>query len=124
MYEIRDLRQIPGEAKRRWFCSEQMDLIVWFDDAGQICGFELCYDKHQGEHAIVWGKDSGFRHMAVDDGEAKPGKYKASPILRANGYFDVSRIHATLQGMADTLPPAIAQPVLQHLANHPDARHK
>ena len=42
--EVRNCRQVRGEPRRRWFGSEQMDLIVWCDDTGAPIGFQLCYD--------------------------------------------------------------------------------
>lgn len=119
MYEVANVRQIPGEAKRRWFCSAEFDLIVWCSEAGDILGFELCYDKLRGEHAIVWNETIGFRHMAVDDGEQRPGKHKSSPILVADGYFDVGRIYQRLQATSEQLPQEIASFVLARLKQHP-----
>ena len=42
--EIVDVRQVPGEPKRRWFSSDDIDLIVWLDDSGAPVSFQLCYD--------------------------------------------------------------------------------
>jgi hypothetical protein len=81
MREIPNLRQIAGESKRRWFSSSDFDLIVWFSEDDVIAGFELCYDKQHAEHSIAWRNGNEFRHMAVDDGEGRAGKHKASPVL-------------------------------------------
>lgn len=120
MYEVLHIRQIPGEARRRWFCSSDFDLIVWYLDENHISGFELSYDKQRGEHAIVWHQKSGFRHMAVDDGEQDPGKYKAAPVMCNNGFFDVKRIHHAVHEQRHALPPEIGGLLLQKLAEHPD----
>ncbi len=42
--------------------------------------------------------------MAVDDGEQRPGKYKASPVLIPDGLFDTRRIHAAFLEISHTLP--------------------
>ncbi|HEY6096118.1 MAG TPA: hypothetical protein VIU93_14305 [Gallionellaceae bacterium] len=119
MREHPDVRQIPGEPRRRWFSSKDFDLIVWLAEDQRISGFELCYDKQRHEHAIVWNEASGFRHMAVDDGEQRPGRYKATPILVADGLFDVRRIHAAFREASQGLPPEIRNHVLRALEQHP-----
>lgn len=87
--EIRDVRQIAGEPQRRWFSSESLDLVVWNDEDGNVLGFQFCYDKGSAEHAVRWDAASGFRYLKVDDGEGGGGlRYKASPVLLANGQPD------------------------------------
>ena len=85
--EIGDVRQVPGEPRRRWFSDEEFDLIVWFDPEAQIIGFQLCYDKETEQKALTWLKHEGYRHSRIDDGD-NPGKMKASPVLEANGHLD------------------------------------
>lgn len=119
MREQLKVRQIPGEPQRRWFTSRDFDLIVWLADDQRFSGFELCYDKQQHEHAIAWSEAGGFRHMAVDDGEQRPGKYKATPILVADGLFDVRRIRTAFHAASRSLPQDVADYVLQALAQYP-----
>jgi len=85
--EINNIRQIPGEPRRRWFTDIYFDLIVWFE-ADTILGFQLCYDKGKNEHALTWKSSMAYAHNRVDDGEENPGHYKATPILMADGSFD------------------------------------
>jgi hypothetical protein len=116
--EYTQVRQIPGERKRRWFSSAEFDLFVWLNNDGSIAGFELCYDKGHSEHSITWHSDTGFSHMAVDDGENRPGKYKATPIHIADGYFDVKRVYTVFKSESQALPDEIANLVLQVLETH------
>ncbi len=120
MKENTHVRQIAGEPRRRWFSSENLDLIVWLNDDDTFAGFELCYDKMCNERSIRWHAGEHFLHTAVDDGEQRPGKYKASPILVADGIFDARRIHSLLAGEAQSLPKDVADFVLRALENHPD----
>ncbi len=120
MYEVLHIRQNPGEARRRWFCSSEFDLIVWYLDDHHISGFELSYDKQRGEHALVWHQQTGFCHMSVDDGEQAPGKHKATPILHSDVACDIRRIHHAIATQRDALPPEIGGLLLQKLAEHPD----
>lgn len=122
MRERVSVTQHAGEPRRRWFSSPNLDLIVWFDQCESITGFELCYDKGRIEHAVRWKPRSGFAHMVVDDGESRPGKYKATPILRANGYFDATRIHAAFASECASVPTEISTCVLQALESHPNYR--
>lgn len=119
MNEYINVRQIPGDPKRRWFYSDDFDLIVWFSDDQSISGFELCYDKECNAHSIEWKKAGGFRHMAVDDGEQRPGKHKATPILVPDGSFDAMRVYTTFLEASKLLPEEIASHVLQALEQHP-----
>lgn len=118
--EIVNARQIPGEPERRWFTSPDMDLIVWGAEGDGVTGFELCYDKQQNEHAILWSSRKGFSHLAVDDGEGRPGKPKGSPLLLADGRFDAPRVHGLLMRLRQELPPELSDFVLQVLEGHPN----
>lgn len=114
-----EFREIIGKANRRWFSSPQFDLIVWLADDQSFTGFELCYDKQDQEHSIAWSKAHGFRHMAVDSGERRPGKYKAAPILVPDGYFDAKRIHAAFNTARYSLPQDVADYVSRVLEKYP-----
>ncbi len=88
LHEIRAIRQLPGEPRRRWFFGSRMDLTVWTDTQGEIIGFQLSYDKPRAEKALTWKRDSRFFHNRVDDGESKPGRHKGTPLLGVDGLFD------------------------------------
>jgi hypothetical protein len=102
-------RQQPGEPRRRWFSSPQVDLFVWVDDQDAPIGFQLCYGKQSGEHALTWSAETGFSHMAVDGGEARPGRYKGAPILLANGSIDAEEILAEFLADARQLPHELVE---------------
>jgi len=120
MKEICDVRQIPGEPKRRWFSSNEFDLIVWFSEDGSVHGFELCYDKQGKERSIRWSNSDGFHHMAVDDGEQILGKHKETPILVADGFFDAKQVHSKLSEVSHLLPEEIAEFVLTAIKRYPN----
>lgn len=120
MRELIQVRQIPGDPRRRLFFSEDFDLFVWCNDDGTFAGFELCYDKKQAQCSLVWRLADGFTHMAVDDGENRPGKYKATPIMVPDGYFDAKRIHAAFVKESISLPKEVADYVMQIIAKHPN----
>lgn len=90
--EIKHVRHIENEERRRWFSDDFFDLVVWIDAKDEIVGFQLCYDKARNQRAVTWHSESGFTHDRIDDGETKPGKFKATPILVADGIFEHRRI--------------------------------
>ena len=101
---------------RRWFYSPQIDLIVWTNTDHSLVAFEFYYDKGIDEHVLVWHQDSGFTHMAVEDGEQKPVlQYKQAPILVADGHFDLDRIRNLFQYSCEDLPSEVAHVVGQAL---------
>lgn len=105
---IRNVRQIPGEPPRRWFSSDRLDLVVWNDDSGAPLGFQFCYDKGGAERALRWDAASGFRFLGIDDGEGEGGlRYKASPILIADGAPDLQYMSEQFYGNSAQLPPDV-----------------
>ena len=86
------LSQEKGEPRRRWFEDEYFDLLVWQHETGEIVEFQLSYDKIRDQHALTWKKQKGYIHNKVDDGESRPGRFKASPILLADGIFQKDKI--------------------------------
>ncbi len=90
MHEIRKVRQNKGEPFRRWFFSNDLDLVVWYKD-NTIYGFQLCYDVQGNQRALTWFIDKGFTHNKVDEGDTVPGKPKTA-ILLPDGIFDNVKI--------------------------------
>ena len=90
--EIHCVSQVDGEPPRRWFFDHDIDLIVWLDTAKTVLGFQLCYGKLRDEYALSWLPHSGYTHSRVDNGEARPGRHKASPILQPAGSFDAAAV--------------------------------
>ena len=118
--EIAHTRQIAGEPRRRWFTSNELDLIVWLNDDEQPVGFQLCYDKLTGERALTWREGRGFDHSAVDDGEGSPTRHKATPILVADGVFQRSRVSAQFERSSEDVPNGIRRYVIERLDHYPE----
>lgn len=120
MKELTYIRQIDGDLKRRWFTSEDMDLIIWLNNDQSFAGFELCYNKRHKEHSLTFKAGRGYNHMKVDDGEQRPGRHKGTPVLVANGSFDVKNIYSLFANESRNLPAEVVNYVLQHIERHPD----
>ena len=117
--EYTRVKQIEGESRRRWFADNYFDLIVWFDEKDQIVGFQLCYDIERSHRAFTWQKDSGFSHHKIDDGENRPGKVKASPILVPDGVFEYEEIAARFRQHSQQLDSQIATTVYRTILQYP-----
>jgi len=118
---MKNVRQIPGENRRRWFSSPDLDLIIWFGADDKPAGFELCYDKRGEEKALRW-TPSGLVHSVVDDGEDRPGKHKSSPVLLGPGIFEAKRVLHQFTDEYRQLPEEIARFVLSAFECLPDIR--
>jgi hypothetical protein len=117
--ELPGTRQVAGEPRRRWFSSADLDLIVWLDDAERVVGFQLCYDKSHGEHALTWRAERGYDHSAIDDGESNPAQHKSTPILVADGRFDRERVSDIFLAASTDVPAPIRSAVAALLQRYP-----
>jgi len=54
MREIQGYRPTTEGRRRRWFLGARLELIVWYDQAGQTESFQLCYHKPLGKQVITW----------------------------------------------------------------------
>ncbi len=116
--EYKHVRQITGEATRRWFSDQYFDLIIWIDEQERIIGFQLCYDISYTHRALTWREESGFTHHRVDNGENRPGKIKAAPILVADGIFDSETIAAKFRQESLMIEEAVSAFVYQKLLDY------
>lgn len=111
MTEVPEVRQIPGEGKRRWFSGDGFDLIVWYKGQS-IMGFQLCYDQRHPPRALTWTVDSGLRHHVMDDGDVTGTGMKRTPILIPDKRPDMTALLKQFQPSADNLPADIRNIVL------------
>ncbi len=122
MYEIKNVKQYPGEPVRRWFFDHDMDLTVWFDDQDQVVAFQICYDKPGDPHALTWRRETGCMHHKIDDGERLDTlAHKGIPILMLDGIVDIDRMADTFREKSRDLPPEMTEFVLERLVSCADA---
>lgn len=107
--EMPHVLQVAGEPRRRWFQSIALDLIVWYDNQDRPTGFQLCYDRGKplAERALTWNAPASYRHLAVDDGEGRPFRHKATPILVPDGTFDTATVCEAFVRQSTELPMEI-----------------
>ena len=111
--EIPSVRQIPGEAHRRWFEDERMDLFLWVEGE-EVVGFQLSYDKPDRERTLTWRRAGGYRHTRTDEG-LRPGRHPGTPLLVADGAFDAVRVVDEFRRRATGLDPMITDFILDRL---------
>jgi predicted Zn finger-like uncharacterized protein len=115
--EIANVRQVPGESPRRWFTSNDLDLILWLGPGGQPHGFQLCYGKREGnERAVTWWPARGLTHSTVDEGRREPHKVKGTPTLASGGEYDAAGVLARFLATKGQLAPEFVDFVAQRLA--------
>lgn len=116
LYEIRNVRQVPGEGFRRWFTDPSHDLVVWYPEEGshQIDGFQFSYDKEGDEHALTWTRERGFEHHRIDAGDV-PFSNKMSPVLVADGLPDVKQLSERFREVSANLDARIVSFVQQKI---------
>ena len=101
-----NVRQVRGEPRRRWYFCHEQDLVVFEDDAGKICGFQLAYDKLGQERSLSWQAGRGYASYRVADGE-ETALASNTPLLHACAEFDRERVLQRFLNLAGELPPHI-----------------
>jgi len=119
--EVRNVQQVPGEPRRRWFFSHKQDLIVWFGEDAKPVAFQLSYGKYRDEHAIRWKAGRGFVHHRVDDGEIT-GMVKQAAILVADGAFEAAQVLKRFLELSGEMPRDLVEFVSARLREHPEYR--
>jgi hypothetical protein len=113
--EIKNVRQIKGELHRRWFTSDWFDLIIWYETAENISGFQLCYSKNENERALTWKGADHWYHLGVDDGESRGQLHKASPMLVMDGKFNADLVLARFIAESEQLPESLSNFIAERL---------
>jgi hypothetical protein len=113
--EVKKVKQIADEPRRRWFTSTSLDLFLWYDKDDNIIQFQICYDKGPNEQALTWHYKHGFSHHAVDDGENRSFSMKSTPILVGNSDYDAKLIAARFAELAGDIEYKTVQFVLSHI---------
>lgn len=106
---------------RRWFTSEQMDLITWQDGHGLLQAFQLCWGKPRAERSLTWRDGRGFHLQVVDPGNVDGVGHKASPLLttETSGALP-AHLRAQLAAAGARLPSGLLAAVDRLLARYPD----
>jgi len=115
LHEIKNVKQERGAGRRRWFESDGLELVVWFDASESVTGFQLCYDLGKGEHALTWRAGTGFAHSVVDEGDGSPLRNE-TPVLRPDLPPPWAEIARLFDERSESLEPPLRQLVHDKLA--------
>ncbi|CAD7845434.1 hypothetical protein S1OALGB6SA_2302 [Olavius algarvensis spirochete endosymbiont] len=103
--ELSDIRQIEGDGFRRWFVDKNLELILWYNDAKELTGFQICYDKLAGNRSVTWKKRIG--------GDGKP-----KSVLVSDGPYNKSRLCALVENSMSNLDDGLRAFILGRLKSH------
>ena len=120
LHEIKNVKQERGAGRRRWFESEGLEVVVWFDRHGHVTGFQLCYDLGHGDHALTWRDGSGFAHSAIDTGDESP-LVNRTPVLEPDRDVPWDEISRLFDERSATLEPPLRQLIHGKLAEQAGA---
>jgi len=118
--EMENVRQRPEEGTRRWFSDDDFDLIIWYSHAGELLGFQLCYDKQGTERAFTWKTDGSFTHSRVDSGDSVLSGMKKTAVLIADGTPAPQTVADAFRSAATGLDPEIVDLVYQKVVSFPN----
>jgi hypothetical protein len=121
MEELKNVYQKANDIFRRWFRDNYFDLIVWYNDAKDIVGFQLCYDVQNYERAITFS-DGKFSHNKIDQGN-DPAKNR-TPILVADGVFDESIVIPKFKEAGKAIDKDIYEYVLHKIEEYINKQKK
>ena len=114
--EIKNVHQPAREQGfRRWFSDEELELIVWYSAAGEISGFQLCYDLQGTERSFTWKKDGALKHAVIDSGEDSPLQNQ-SPMLFSEPAAPVEFVVAEFKTRSEMLEPGIVELVSRQIS--------
>jgi hypothetical protein len=113
--EFPRVKQESGPGRRRWFEDDGMDLIVWYDAARGISGFQICYGVGSSRaRALTWRRGQGFFHDVVDEGDERPDKNE-TPILIPDGEVSWEQISKEIVRRGDALEPELRSLIVERL---------
>jgi hypothetical protein len=72
-------------------------------------GFQLCYRKPGDQRVVTWKWTDTYFYQRIDDGENRPGKPNATPILVPDGRFDNEAIAEKFQKERANIDPEISK---------------
>jgi len=105
-----------GELTKRWFFSQEIDLVIWVDINEKPCAFQLAYDKYKSEKSFSWHHKRGYRIYKVDDGE-HASLWNKSPmlLLYSSNEFEKKKVMKVFQEQSVNLPEVISSFVLRKI---------
>ena len=93
LQELKNVRQVKGEGRRRWFIDDEIELILWYDHDKRLEGFQICYDRLSGTRTVTWKRTAGnggsTRSVLVSDGPYNRRRLRAL-VERCTAQWDTA----------------------------------
>jgi len=113
-----NVRQVPNDYFRRWFCGENFDLMAWYQPDGNLYGFQLTYDKGRDEKTVTCLGRSGVSHRKVDSGEDSPLANRAPILVEVGDRSEMGRVLSDFMASDQDLPLGLKRLVRQKLREY------
>ncbi|MFP4210633.1 MAG: hypothetical protein ACLFR8_05275 [Alkalispirochaeta sp.] len=85
LVENKNVRQRPEEGFRRWFLNDYFDVIVWYESAaGELTGFQLCYNRTVDERAFTWQRNKRSSHFVSSGSDERGRPWIATAVLHGD----------------------------------------
>lgn len=116
--EYESTRQIPGEPFRRWFADSDTDLVIW-SQGDRIVGFQLISPVGTEGAVVTWKEGRGTTVSGLDEGENRPGRHKASPLLTEGANSNLDDVLRHFLSISQGLSPEICEVVVRIISDLP-----
>lgn len=103
--ELKNVRQVKGEGRRRWFIDDEIELILWYDSAKKLEGFQICYDRLSGTRTVTWKRTEG-------------GGGTAKSVLVSDGPYNRPRLRALVERCTENWDTPLRSFILDRLTSH------
>ena len=85
LVENKNVRQRPDEGFRRWFLNDYFDVIIWYESAaGEMSGFQLCYNRSVDERAFTWHRNKRSSHFVSSGADERGTPWIATAVLHGD----------------------------------------
>lgn len=93
---------------RKWFSSDNEELIVWFSPQQKLRTFQLCLKSLNGEKVVSWNEDKGLTINMIDDGGDSPLSNKAPIFTSETPVTNIEECENALLSLIQKEPEAQA----------------
>jgi hypothetical protein len=123
LVENRNVRQRPEEGFRRWFVNDYFDVIVWYESAaGDLLGFQLCYNRTVKERAFTWQRNKRSSHYVSSGSDERGRGWIATAVLHGDAGPVPEDILDRLQTEQGDLDDSLLELIVSHARDYNASR--
>jgi hypothetical protein len=118
MLRRKPIRHLTNDLDKSWTADDFLDLVVWYEAAERIFGFQLCYDRYDEPRVVTWTRKGGFSHCKVrTDGDWAQGAGR-SPVLQCCDDFPWRTVVREFMTRSPELEPLIRYFIMKQIMTH------